>query len=185
MSRFIWQFDLTNQQWLPQGNWQKGPYKWEVRYFWPVEQIIRLNINESQLNWSQAVCKTHLDNYLIDKDNPLNIKERHNKLVCKPFVSQQSQRIAYNKKVNLTADELTPDNLLTVPIEKMAIQFIVHRKPKCVLELSKIQLLNQTFTSLCIESRCGELLDDLHHHLKLPGKASSYLDFLCEKLNTK
>lgn len=182
MSRFIWQFEQTGQEWVPQGNWQKDPHKWEVRYFWPLDRIIELNISEKQLHWDKSVYKTHFDTYLIDRENPLNIKGRKDKLVYKPFISQQNDRIAYDKKVSLSTDELSQHNFLAVPVEKMSIQLIIYEKPKCVLELSKIYMLNQEFSSLCIESRCVRLLDNLHDHLKLPGKACSYIEFLCEQL---
>jgi len=178
VSRFIWQFELTGRQWLPQGNWQKDSHKWEIRYFWPIDQIVELNLNEQQLNWDQGECKLQRDVYWLDVNNPTNIKQRRDQLVYKPVVQQHHNRTAFDKKQRLDPDELSQSNFKTIEVEKMALQLKIHQKPKCMLELSKIQLQNQTFSSLCIESRCGELLDNIDDHLQLSGKACDYITFL-------
>lgn len=182
MSRFIWQFELSGKRWEPQGDWQKETHKWEIRYFWPIEQIVQLDLNERQLNWDKGACKIHQDIYWLNKDNPLNIKQRHDKLVYKAIQSQHNERAAYDKKVNISMNDLIQQNHVTIPVDKMAIQLVIHEKPKCVLELSKIYIQDQVYSSLCIESRCGGLLDDLHNHLHLPGKACSYIEFLSKRL---
>ena len=178
MTRLIWQFELTDQLWEPQGNWQKDTHKWEIRYFWPIDQIIQLNLTESQLNWDKGACKIHHDIYWWSKDNPLNIKQRKHKIVYKALIDHKNARFAYDKKVCLSTDDIAQHDYLAIDVDKMAIQFIIHEKPKCVLELSKVQIQNRMYSSLCLESRCGELLDNLHHHLHLPGKASSYVQLL-------
>jgi hypothetical protein len=182
MSRFIWQFDLSGEQWSPSGDWQKDSHKWEIRYFWPIEQVIQLNFHESQLNWGNGACKIHHDIYWLDRNNPLNIKQRKDLFVFKEMIIQTNDRIAFEKKETLTGDELPKRNYETIAVDKMALQLIIHQKPKCLLELSKIRVQEQTFSSLCIESRCGELVDDLNSHLNLPLKAKSYVTFLGELL---
>ena len=182
MTRFIWQFELTGKPWTPQGNWQKDDYKWEIRYFWPIETMVRLNFDEAQLYWDKGICKQHDDIYWLDMAKPMNIKQRHDKYVLKPLVKSIKNRVAYDKKVILEASDLSQIKHQTIAVTKMALQLIIHQKPKCMLELSKIQLQNKTFSSLSIESRCPEMLDDLNAHLQLPEKPLGYVEFLSQQL---
>ncbi|MFT4060060.1 MAG: hypothetical protein QM652_11005 [Legionella sp.] len=171
--------------------------KWEVRYFWPNDQPIVLNLLDNALlditNYKQ---KHHEDYYFLLPNKNYNIKRRRDELLYKPLRQKSTIAFGFAAKINLEYDDThskktrSNDPLLQeitqqvihegieVYVQKKAFTYKFPTTPKVKLELAHLEVHKQIYFSACIEGRSQKLVENLAEYLLGQQISCEYVSFL-------
>lgn len=171
--------------------------KWEIRFFWSEEQIIKLyNIDNSLLDLATYQQKHKEDYYYLLPDCNYNIKRRRDELLYKPILKQSANAIGFGRKINLEKISDCPDQepanirylkkILKqtktsgkeIPIKKEAFIYKFPTSPVIKLELARLEVNNKVFFSTCIEGRSLYLVETITEHLLDKHVSCDYVTFL-------
>lgn len=200
--RMIWNFEFHTENPLSlEALEQEAPEKirWEIRYFWPENRIITLKrLNEAFLNLSHYQIKFKQDIYYLLPHRDYNIKIRQDNLTYKPLLKKSSLALGFGKKIKLTEGKnilAGTDNVsvyaLINEIEQtgrkveVTKETLIHRfsaLSKTKLELTKLNIHQQTYFSVSIESRSLPIAEHLAKHLLDHQNSCDYVTFL-KRLN--
>lgn len=200
MQRLVWNFEFSSGQTIPLttlGNYVQDKLKWEKRYFWPEDQIIRLNsIDNSLLNLANYQQKHKEDYYYLLPDSDHNIKRRRNELLYKPLIKQSGSALGFGAKINLedtqyvsSQDNIDPMNLqdlfkkvkkkgIVVFVKKEAFVFKFPTTPTVKLELARLEVNNTVYFSACVEGRSLNLVETISELLFGKQASFEYVTFL-------
>lgn len=200
MQRLVWNFEFSSGQTIPLttlGNYVQDKLKWEKRYFWPEDQIIRLNsIDNSLLNLANYQQKHKEDYYYLLPDSDHNIKRRRNELLYKPVIKQSGSALGFGAKINLedtqyvsSQDNIDPMNLqdlfkkvkkkgIVVFVKKEAFVFKFPTIPTVKLELARLEVNNTVYFSACVEGRSLNLVETISELLFGNQASFEYVTFL-------
>lgn len=193
--RLIWNFEFTPQTAsLPAElliKREPDEVKWEIRFFWPNDEIIVLNtVDSSLLDISNYQQKLREDYYYLLADRNYNIKRRRNELLYKPLLKQTPQAMAFGSKVTIdnlddSADpqlkkiaQQIAQHSMEVYVKKVAFIYQFATKPKVKLELARLEVHNQTYLSACIEGKSLFLVEHIAEHLLGKHNSCEYVTFL-------
>jgi len=185
--RLVWNFEIAAQSTLsdqPQiDSTECLNNRWEIRYFWPDEQIILLSgLNASFLDLSHYRFKQTKDIYYLLPNSTKNIKKRQDKITYKAFLQKKDHAIAYKKKIIVHHD--TPLNAeikahaIAIKVEKERFTYRFKTTPKLKMELAKLTINHKTFFSLSIESKALSLVENLSKQLRCNQQSCDYVTFL-------
>lgn len=200
MQRLVWNFEFSSGQTIPLttlGNYVQDKLKWEKRYFWPEDQIIRLNsIDNSLLNLANYQQKHKEDYYYLLPDSDHNIKRRRNELLYKPVIKQSGSALGFGAKINLedtqyvsSQNNIDPMNLqdlfkkvkkkgIVVFVKKEAFVFKFPTIPTVKLELARLEVNNTVYFSACVEGRSLNLVETISELLFGNQASFEYVTFL-------
>lgn len=202
--RLVWNFEFTTAKNLDLSDLPEKieeNLKWEARFFWPEDEIIRLSlIDNSLLELTNYQHKQKKDYYYLLPKTDYNIKSRRDELLYKPLVKKTKSVFGFGAKINLTElskktssneeDKLNVLQLIEqlnhnsievlVKKESFTYKFSVH--PQIKLELSKIEMNHHIYFSACIEGKSRDLVETISK--RLVGKQSScdYVSFLKKRI---
>lgn len=198
-TRLVWNFELNYANLLPLNNLEdsREELRWEARYFWPGKAIIPLNgLDERFLALSNYEFKHRQDDYTLLPKLPLNIKKRRNELVYKPLLQETKILRGYGKKIKLAdcppdlilpgrqglkvGDLLTEleENSLEIEVTKEAMIYQFLSEPKIKLELSRLEIRQNIYFSLCVEGRSQKLVAEIARQLLGTEVSCDYVAFL-------
>lgn len=183
--RLIWNFEFCEKKSSSQGTLEfvlplpqeVADLKWEIRLFWPSDQIITLYKSEdSLLDLTHYRHKYKEDYYYLLTENNDNIKRRGNKLLYKPLLQGTPYALGYGKKIER---EFVPSSYEEVYVQKEAFLYSFATQPKTKLELARLKVRNQHYFSLCIEGKSLSLVKRISSLLlKDPPIPCDYVTFL-------
>ncbi len=179
--RLVWNFELTQKKKdLPEKfpEQKSDPLKWEIRFFWPENQIVTLNkIDDSLLNLSRYQCKYREDLYYLLPDSHCNIKRRRDQFFYKPLLKQSNQAMGFGTKIKL--DDLPKNSpAIEVAVKKEAFIYKFPTKPSIKLELARLEVCNKVYLSLCIEGKSLNIVESIAEHLLEKQVSCEYVSFL-------
>ncbi len=199
--RLIWNFELSGLNIIDIARLEKtskDSLRWEARYFWPDNQIIRLDaLPESFLNLAIFECKSRSDCYYLLPDYAFNIKSRRDNLLYKPLSQKTVEQIdGFSKKIILptcendaiiaTKPELSALQLSQL-IEQTASKVRVHKTafiysfsstPTVKIECARLEFNSKTFFTSCIEGRSYSLVRELSRAIFGSLACTNYVNFL-------
>lgn len=172
--RLVWNFELSNKKPIQLAF---SPFekiiKWERRFFFLGSDIIILNgLSSEFLNLAHYQIKEKEDNYLIHPSYSFNIKFRDGNLWYKPLLEQYEDLQGYGKKIPLENISIEPlfsplnsqketdivnrikSEGQTVLVKKIALSYKFPKELGLKFELSKLEILNQIYFSVCVEGYC-------------------------------
>ncbi|WP_058533998.1 hypothetical protein [Legionella saoudiensis] len=194
--RLIWNFEFTSQTASLPAEFlikqEPEELKWEIRFFWPNDEIIVLNtLDNSLLDIAKYQQKSREDYYYLLTDSNYNIKRRRNELLYKPLLKRTDQAIAFGSKINLddlkdpTADpqlqkiaQHVAQQGVEVYVKKVAFIYKFATTPTVKLELARLEVQNQTYLSACIEGKSLFLVERLAGLLLGKQNSCEYVTFL-------
>jgi len=194
--KLIWNFECsTTKESTPNLSDSRGKddLKWEVRFFWPEDQVITIHLfDNSLLDISLYEHKHREDEYYIFPNEPINIKRRRNKLLYKPIVKHSGNAIGFGSKINLEAlpEKLSNKSHLNdilrqikshphiIHVKKEAYIYKLPTSPGIKLELARLQVSDQVYTSICIEGRSLKLVETISEYLLGQYVSCDYVTFL-------
>ncbi len=194
--RLIWNFEFTPQTASLPAEFlikqEPEELKWEIRFFWPNDEIIVLNtLDNSLLDIAKYQQKSREDYYYLLTDSNYNIKRRRNELLYKPLLKRTDQAIAFGSKINLddlkdpTADpqlqkiaQHVAQQGVEVYVKKVAFIYKFATTPTVKLELARLEVQNQTYLSACIEGKSLFLVERLAGLLLGKQNSCEYVTFL-------
>ncbi|MGL6037009.1 MAG: hypothetical protein ACRC0B_07515 [Legionella sp.] len=190
MQRLIWNFEFIAAKKIPPKYFKAKEHeqlKWEARYFWPADNIIQLAaIDISLLDIANYQQKHREDEYYLLPDCDFNIKKRRDELLYKPLIEHSKQVYGFGAKINLLDEH--PNNLellanvksngLRVLVKKEAFIYKFNTKPTVKLELSRIELCDDVYFSLCLEGKSRELVKGLSGLILGKAISCNYVSFL-------
>ncbi|HAU1295271.1 TPA: hypothetical protein JBI36_03395 [Legionella pneumophila] len=204
MQRLVWNFEFSSEQTTPLttlGHDAQDNLKWEKRYFWPTDQIIRLNtIDSSLLDLANYQKKHKEDYYYLLPDSDHNIKQRRNELLYKPVIKQSGTALGFGPKIHLEtpqtlschgdAGQLNRQELLkkikekgiVVFVKKEAFVFKFPTTPTVKLELARLEVRDKVYFSACIEGRSLNLVETISVLLFGTQPSFEYVTFLKKTL---
>ncbi|AMP88463.2 TPA: hypothetical protein F7Z80_09725 [Legionella pneumophila] len=204
MQRLVWNFEFSSEQTTPLtslGHDVQDSLKWEKRYFWPTEQIIRLNtIDSSLLDLANYQKKHKEDYYYLLPDSDCNIKRRRNELLYKPVIKQSGSTLGFGPKIHLEKSQsltchgdIEHMNLqellnkikekgIVVFVKKEAFVFKFPTIPTVKLELARLEVKNKVYFSACVEGRSLTLVETISVLLFGAQSSSEYVTFLKKTL---
>lgn len=200
--RFIWNFEFEQDEPIELKSIatdEHEPLRWEVRYFWPQTEIIRLRgLNEPFLKLDAYKIKEKCDRYYVLANQPFNLKKRRGMIYYKPIIKQCHKVIAYGKKIPLLPENKTLlmnmglafdrwqqailEEALTVDITKETLTYCFSKPHKTNIEFSRIEVNEAIFLSFCVESRLKSHVIDLANHLLPNTEPLDYVSFLKRKV---
>lgn len=187
--RFIWNFEFSDAKThliasLPHQD--EDELKWEARYFWNSDEIIRLSlIDPLLLRLSHYQIKEKHDCYFLLAKHHQNIKLRHGKLQYKPLIKQSAYAFGFGAKVELNVDD--KDCFLTQKQIDKGTEIIVHKEsvgfkwnnhPSIKLELSRLEINHAVYFSACVEGRSQVLVEAISEQLLGKHNTTDYVAFL-------
>jgi hypothetical protein len=171
--------------------------KWEVRYFWPKDEPIVLNmLDPSLLDITNYQQKYNEDYYFLLPNREYNIKLRRDELLYKPLRRKSSLAFGFDAKINIEYDEAQPrkttsqDLLLQeiaqliategieVYVRKEAFTYKFPTTPSVKLELAHLELHHEIYFSACIEGRSQKLVESIAEALLGQQISCDYVSFL-------
>lgn len=189
--QLIWNFEFHESDQTMLDNltsYPKETLKWEIRFFWPDDQQIVLNnLNDALLNLTNYQHKQRSDSYYLVPDHNLNIKKRQGNLVYKPLIEQRGNALGFSDKIPLqnscdTHLSQLLEHILAkgtiIEIHKEAYQFKFPTHPKIKLELARLEVLDKTYFSACVEGHSLNLVKILTEHLLPKHLSCDYVHFL-------
>lgn len=198
--RLIWNFEFTAQATsLPTELFIKREsedVKWEIRFFWPNDEIIVLNtLDNSLLDITNYQQKSREDYYYLLADSNYNIKRRRNQLMYKPLLKQTPQAMAFGSKITIDSLDDSADPQLKkiaqqiaqqgveVYVNKVAFIYKFATTPTVKLELARLQVHNQVYLSACIEGKSLFLVEHIAERLLEKQDSCEYVTFLKNTLH--
>ncbi|BCA93984.1 hypothetical protein TUM19329_03450 [Legionella antarctica] len=171
--------------------------KWEIRYFWPEEQIISLHLlDDSLLDIANYQQKHKEDYYYLLPDCTYNIKRRRDEILYKPILQQAANAIGYGTKINLEAEDDYPvqqpatvlklqdilrktrEKGIEVCVKKESFTYKFATNPGVKLELARLEVKNTVYFSVCIEGKSLYLVEKINEHLLKKQVSCDYVTFL-------
>ena len=182
--RLVWNFEFAPSAIpLPHGVFieqETESLKWEIRLFWPDDQIIVLNtIDSTLLDLANYQQKHREDYYYLLSDNDSNIKRRHDELYYKPLVKRASEALGFGAKVKI--DSLPGDQKkggTEIYVKKEAMIYKFPTNPTIKLELARLEVLNKIYFSICIEGKSLILVEKIAELLLDKPISCDYITFL-------
>jgi hypothetical protein len=202
--RLVWNFEFVNAnpiEFAKLNTLQEDALKWEARVFWPETDIIQLNLidtNLLQLQHYQYKQKIDLYHLVPEKDH--NIKSRRGELFYKPLIKKNKYACGYGTKLNLSTLSTSPSTLKIpelmaitaelqhtpgLQIEKDSFIYKFSSQPAIRLELSRIQIHQTIYFSLCVEGRSRHAVETITTCLLGETVSSDYVSFLKKIMNNK
>lgn len=201
--RLIWNFEINAANPLsfdfPDKN-ITGEIRWESRYFWSSDQIITLHgLDNHFLELSKYQIKHRQDTYYLLPHSNYNLKMRHEKLFYKPLMMKKNNAIGYGKKIAVQDQalgtylpgcgeqdaqallEYVQMEGIKIQVEKEALIYKINTIPHIKLELSWLRITNQSYFSVCIESRCLDWVESISSQMIGNMLAFDYVSFLKER----
>lgn len=197
--RLVWNFEFSTKKTLPLFDrlYESDDLKWEIRFFWPEDQIISLyNIDNSLLDIANYQQKHKEDYYYLLPDCNYNIKRRRNELLYKPILNHSTNAIAFGPKINLETVKDYPNqepgttlklqNILCqtqekgaeIYVKKEAFIYKFATTPSIKLELARLEVNNKVYFSACIEGKSLYLVETIAEHLLDKQVSCEYVTFL-------
>lgn len=189
-NRLVWNFEFTSSSKLILANLDKekeDELKWEARFFWPENAIIKLKLlDNSLLELSHYQHKQKNDIYYLVKKN-YNIKNRREVLVYKPLIKKGKYAVGFGPKLHLSADALNPEieeviqqlnNSKTVVVKKESFSYKFPTQPTIKLELARIEIDSVLYFTLCLEGKSRALVEKMSKHLVGKQPNEEYVSFL-------
>ena len=193
--RLIWNFEFTPQVASLPAKFvikrEPEEVKWEIRFFWPNDEIIVLNtLDDSLLDITNYQQKSRDDYYYLLADDNYNIKRRRNELMYKPLLKQTPQAMAFGSKVNIDNLDKSADPQLKkiaqqvvqygveIYVKKVAFIYKFATTPTVKLELARLEAHNQTYLSACIEGKSLFLVEHIAERLLGKQDSCEYVTFL-------
>ncbi|MGC1181519.1 hypothetical protein [Legionella sp.] len=196
--RLVWNFEFS----FPTTTFQpeilidekSEDIKWEVRFFWPDEEIIILNpIDNSLLDLANYQRKHREDYYFLLPGSDYNIKRRHHKLLYKPLLKQS--KLAFGFTTKLSIPSLDEDVKKSSPhlqeiahrvategkevyVKKEALIYKFPSTPRVKLELARLKVDKKIYYSACIEGKSRALVECIAEHLLDKRVSCQYVTFL-------
>lgn len=171
--------------------------KWEIRFFWPEDQIITLYpLDETLLDISNYQQKHKEDYYYLLPDSNCNIKRRRNELLYKPILKQSGNAVGFGPKINLgelssipnlNSEELgylqkimqeTQEKGKEIAVRKDAFIYKFATSPGIKLELARLEVNNKVYFSTCIEGKSLNFVETISEHLLDKYVSCDYVTFL-------
>lgn len=193
--RLVWNFEFSSKTNAPVPHFTEentDDLKWEIRYFWPENEIIILNpIAPSLLDLANYKRKHKEDYYYLLPERNYNIKKRNDQLLYKPLLKQNNQDAGYGAKIILTSpnDQSLPSDLqkiipqietdgVGVYVKKEAFIYKFPTTPAIKIELARLEVLHKVYFSLCIEGKSHHLVETISKHLLDKPVSCEYVTFL-------
>jgi hypothetical protein len=193
--RLVWNFEFLSGEviTLPEMVDEPDNLKWEIRYFWPEDRIIKLyNIDKTLLDLAQYKQKHKEDIYYLLPNNNYNIKRRRNELLFKPLLNQTTNACGFGPKLNLEElNDLADPDLskiihqvhsqgIEVSVKKNSFIYKFASTPLVKLELARLEVHGKIFFSACIEGKSLKLVETINEQLLDKNKNPSwdYVTFL-------
>ncbi|MCL9685157.1 hypothetical protein [Legionella maioricensis] len=197
--RLVWNFEFSTKKSLSLSNRvnESDRLKWEIRFFWPEDQIISLHIlDNSLLDIAHYQQKHKEDYYYLLPDCLYNIKRRRNEMLYKPALKHATHAIGYGAKINLEAVEdypvqepatvlklqnilrMTQEKGIEVCVKKESFTYKFATTPSVKLELARLEVNNKVYFSLCVEGRSLYLVETISEHLLDKPVSCDYVTFL-------
>lgn len=171
--------------------------KWEMRFFWPGDQIISLHaLDNSLLDIANYQQKHKEDYYYLLPDCTYNIKRRRDEILYKPVLQNSTSAIGYGAKINLEAVDdypnqepatvlklqkilrKTQEKGIEVCVKKESFTYKFATTPSVKLELARLEVNNKVYFSVCIEGKSLYLVETLNEHLLDKQVSCDYVTFL-------
>lgn len=193
--RLVWNFELTPKTRLPLATLvdkKDEQLKWEIRYFWPDNEVIVLNaLDNSLLDLANYKQKHREDYYYLLPGQNYNIKKRRDQLLYKPLLKQANHAAGYGAKIILgnLPDQLTPPDIqeimhqveqegIEIYVKKEALIYKLPTNPTVKIELARLEVRNRIYFSLCIEGKSLHLVETVSKHLLDQPVSCEYVTFL-------
>lgn len=198
--RLVWNFELSVQKTLPLSNLVDNEHdnlKWEQRFFWSDEQIIKLlAIDNTLLDIANYHQKHKEDYYYLSPYDDYNIKRRRNELLYKPLILKKGSSFGFGAKINIDDEQnliALPPNVRTdlqiiaqnarehgivVFVKKEEFVYKFHTTPPIKLSLDRLEVNNQVYFSICIEGKSRTLVEKISEHLLGEQVSCEYVTFL-------
>jgi hypothetical protein len=176
---------------------QQDNKKWEIRYFWPEDHIIRFyTLDNSLLDITNYQQKHKEDCYYLLPDGNYNIKLRRNQLLYKPILDRSSKAIGFGTKINLEEIDdyslqeqgpgFNPHNLIQqvqnfgkkIHVNKTSFTYKFPTTPSVKLELAQLKVQDKVYFSACIEGKSLLLVETINKHLLDEQVSCEYVTFL-------
>lgn len=197
--RLVWNFEFSTKKSLPLLNKVSEPdrLKWEIRFFWPEDQIISLCIlDDSLLDIGNYQQKHKEDYYYLLPDCTYNIKRRRAQILYKPVLKRATHAIGYGAKINLEAVadypsqepstvlklqkilRQTQEKGIKVCVKKESFTYKFATHPNVKLELARLEVNNKVYFSVCIEGKSLYLVETINEYLLDKHVSCDYVTFL-------
>lgn len=196
--RLVWNFELSASKtpFLTKEDKKQDDLKWEWRFFWPEEEIIRLPlIDDAMLDLAHYEQKHKKDHYYLLPGEHFNIKLRRNELLYKPLLKQGKYAQGFGAKIHLEADaskNMAPSTMdecakikqqineegVEVVVKKESFTFKLPTHPSIKLELARIEVRQQIYFSVCVEGRSHSLVETVSKALFGKQASCDYVTFL-------
>ncbi len=193
--RLVWNFELTPKTSLPLATLvdkKDEQLKWEIRYFWPDNEVIVLNaLDNSLLDLANYKQKHREDYYYLLPGQNYNIKKRRDQLLYKPLLKQANHAAGYGAKIildRLQNSAIPPDlqNMMQhvekdgvgVSVKKEALIYKFPTTPTVKMELARLEVHQKIYFSLCIEGKSLRLVETVSKHLLDQPVSCEYVTFL-------
>ena len=197
--RLVWNFEFSTKKTLPLLNRVNEPdhLKWEIRFFWPEEQIVSLHVlDNSLLDIANYQQKHKEDYYYLLPDCTYNIKSRREQILYKPALKQATHAIGYGAKINLEAVadypsqepatvlklqkilRKTQEKGIKVGVKKESFTYKFATTPSVKLELARLEVNNKVYFSVCIEGKSLYLVETINEYLLDKQVSCDYVTFL-------
>lgn len=163
--------------------------KWESRYFWSADEIVVINpVDELMLELVNYKRKLHQDCYYLLAGADANLKKRNEKIIFKPLEEYSSRVRGFGDKILVDSLEETNPLFATfktiiskgreIQVIKQAFTFKFATFPTTRLELSRLEVMNQTYHSICIEGRSQKNVEKISKLLLPHSISCDYVSFL-------
>lgn len=198
--QLVWNFEFSAKKPLSLTNFvaeEQDSLKWEARFFWPENHLIRLcPMNGSLLKLANYQSKHKEDNYYLLAHCDYNIKRRRDELVYKPLLKQSAHAFGFGTKLNLgdlanisnypqdyilhlqrIADQALKHGV-EVLVKKESFIYKFSTTPSIKLELARLEVNDTIYFSACIEGKSLYLVETICEHLLGKQVSSDYVTFL-------
>lgn len=198
--RLVWNFEINQATQLllpPALPTTSAQTLWEMRFFWiDKDPITLMGLSDQHLELSRYQSKHRSDHYQLLPHLFYNLKVRRNQLFYKPLLTRTSQAFEYGKKINL--DQVSPSTMLpgatkmtvaallkmiqqqarTILLEKEALIYRFPTSPLTKLELARLQVNQQIYFSVNLESASLKLIEIIAAQLLPQAISCDYMTFL-------
>ena len=204
--RLVWNFEINANSPLEMPgpeSMNNDSNRWESRFFWGEDLIITLHgLNHRFLELSQYQIKHREDTYFLVPNTDYNLKIRRDALFYKPILSRNPQAIAFGKKIRLDEQphgeklpgcmekdahaliDLVRSQGKKIPVEKEALIYKFDTSPSTKLELSRLQIGQKAYFSVCIASRSANFVELFSRQLLGEMPNCDYVTFLQHHLTS-
>lgn len=191
LHRLFWNFEYHSAHQLPDlftfpENENKAA--WEVRYFWPANQIISLQALPTHIfELSRYKIKHQSDKYILIPHKNYNIKIRKKKLLYKPILQSHQGVYQFGKKQQLdeAASEQLGLNIQThqhLLVLKETLLYPLTNSASSRLEFTRLNINQTIFFSFAIQSPEYEPIELLLKNIQPSGSPMPYVTFLQQNM---